>query len=179
MALIIGSSARRFEGLRETKRQASTVLLSCSFHAGYSQSVAHLTVVLVYLQGQFDAQDGVAGTNAWIKRLDWGYLSEFEEQEGQLWYADPDSGVAAGWQRRQSTLTQVMIRNAGHMVPRDQPRAAQVMIEQWVADVLADEDWGRGLRAGDKSHMYKGASTTVQLQTGRRHQRGAVDVARH
>lgn len=92
-------------------------------------------------QGQFDVQDGVAGSSAWIKRLDWSYIDAFEEQEGELWYAEP--GVAAGWQRRVSTLTQVMVRNAGHMVPRDQARAAQAMIQQWVADVLEGEGWGK------------------------------------
>lgn len=96
--------------------------------------------VLLY-QGQFDVQDGVAGSSAWIKRLDWSYIDDFEEQEGELWYAEP--GVAAGWKRRVSTLTQVMVRNAGHMVPRDQARAAQAMIQQWVADVLEGEGWGK------------------------------------
>lgn len=88
-------------------------------------------------QGQFDAQDGVAGTNAWVKRLDWDYIDEFEGQQGQLWYASP--GVAAGWRRSASTLTQVMVRNAGHMVPRDQPQAALAMMEQWVGEVLGGE----------------------------------------
>ena len=31
------------------------------------------------------------------------------------------------------------MRNAGHMVPRDQPQAALAMIERWVADVLGAE----------------------------------------
>lgn len=103
-------------------------------------------------QGQFDAQDGVAGSNAWIKALDWDHTRQFEQAEGQLWYAQPAkqgatattaaAPVAAGWQRRVSTLTQVMIRNSGHMAPRDQPQAAQAMIQQWVADVLADAGWG-------------------------------------
>lgn len=93
--------------------------------------------LFVSLQGQFDAQDGVAGTNAWIKNLDWDYTDEFEGQESQLWYASP--GIAAGWRRSTSTLTQMVVRNAGHMVPRDQPQAALAMIEQWVGDVVGTE----------------------------------------
>jgi carboxypeptidase C (cathepsin A) len=91
-------------------------------------------------QGQFDAQDGVAGSNAWISRLDWGHIRDFEEQEGQLWYAQPGGSVAAGWRRQASTLTQVTVRNAGHMVPRDQPQAALALLQQWVESVLEDDE---------------------------------------
>jgi carboxypeptidase C (cathepsin A) len=105
----------------------------------------HMLVVAVAahmwcVQGQFDAQDGVAGTNAWIRRLRWGYLDEFEDTEGELWYADDaKAAVAAGWRRSVSTLTQVVVRSAGHMVPRDQPAAALAMMQQWVAGVLAED----------------------------------------
>jgi hypothetical protein len=34
-------------------------------------------------------------------------------------------------------LLQVVLRNAGHMVPHDQPEAAQEMIEGWVEKALA------------------------------------------
>lgn len=37
---------------------------------------------------------------------------------------------------------QVAIRNAGHMVPQDQPRAARAMIEQWVDEALAYSSCG-------------------------------------
>lgn len=107
-----------------------------------------LVVVLrrcVCLQGQFDAQDGVAGTNMWIKRLQWHHTEEFEKQEGQLWYVQPSDGTtaaAAGWRRSASTLTQVVVRNAGHMVPRDQPQAALVMMQEWVESVLKASEQG-------------------------------------
>lgn len=95
---------------------------------------------LTAVQGQFDVQDGVASTNAWIKGLHWDFLDDFEDQEGQLWYANSSSSAAAGWARSVSTLTQVVIRNAGHMAPRDQPQAALFMIEQWVEGVLGSQD---------------------------------------
>lgn len=97
---------------------------------------------LPLLQGQFDVQDGVASTNAWIQCLRWGYLDDFEDEEGELWYAEPDmpGAAAAGWKRSVSTLTQVIVRNGGHMVPRDQPQAALAMIEQWVEGVIGGGD---------------------------------------
>lgn len=100
--------------------------------------------VLLY-QGQFDVQDGVASTNTWIKRLRWRHTDEFEKAEGQLWYVQPSDGAAfaaaAGWKRSVSTLTQVVVRNAGHMCPRDQPQAALTMMQDWVGSVLAGEEW--------------------------------------
>jgi vitellogenic carboxypeptidase-like protein len=99
----------------------------------------------VNVQGQFDVQDGVASTNAWIKRLRWRHTDEFEKTEGQLWYAQPSDGAtaAAGWRRSVSTLTQVVVRNAGHMCPRDQPQAALTMMQDWVGSVLAGEEWAQ------------------------------------
>eukprot|EP00879_Flechtneria_rotunda_P016789 GHRR01017572.1.p1 GENE.GHRR01017572.1~~GHRR01017572.1.p1 ORF type:complete len:557 (+),score=138.61 GHRR01017572.1:190-1671(+) len=94
--------------------------------------------VLLY-QGQFDGQDGVASNNAWIAALDWDYSRDFEALKGEVWLAD---GVPAGWQRNVSTLTQVVIRNAGHMVPHDQPHAAQQMIETWLSTVLTTPEEG-------------------------------------
>ena len=43
--------------------------------------------------------------------------------------------VAGYWKHHQS-LTTVVLKDAGHMVPRDQPLAAQTMIETWVQHSL-------------------------------------------
>ena len=72
------------------------------------QITTALCLIVSLPQGQFDAQDGVAGTNAWLKRLEWDYIDEFEGQAGQLWYASPEDVAAAGWRRSTSTLTQVL-----------------------------------------------------------------------
>lgn len=136
---------------RRTQRQAKqrrARLNSCSPNHKTNPNLLLLALLLrcVCLQGQFDAQDGVAGTNAWIKRLRWRHTDEFEQQEGQLWYEEPSDGAtaaaaaAAGWRRSMSTLTQVVVRNAGHMVPRDQPQAALVMMQEWVESVLTSEE---------------------------------------
>lgn len=116
-----------------------SVVVEHALAADTMRSSAHLVErildvlpVLLY-QGQFDGQDGVASNNAWISDLDWDYDREFSRLDGQLWYVN---GVPAGWIRNVSTLTQVMVRNAGHMVPRDQPRATQQMFGTWISDAL-------------------------------------------
>lgn len=46
--------------------------------------------------------------------------------------------VAGYWKHHQS-LTSVVIKDAGHMVPRDQPLVAQTMIEAWVQHCLGHQ----------------------------------------
>ena len=59
-----------------------------------------------------------------------------------LQIASPDAAgneklqtVAGYWKHHQS-LTTIVIKDAGHMVPRDQPFVAQTMIEAWVQHSL-------------------------------------------
>ncbi|BDA47762.1 probable serine carboxypeptidase CPVL [Coccomyxa sp. Obi] len=117
------------------------------------KSVKHLipdilaALPMLLYQGQADAQDGPASNEPWIYSLDWHGRSEFNAAPRALWhldYADNDASAAqgvtigghhgrvVGYWREHSTLAHVVIRNAGHMVPHDQPLVAQAMIEQWV-----------------------------------------------
>ncbi|KAF6252931.1 Alpha/Beta hydrolase protein [Scenedesmus sp. NREL 46B-D3] len=98
------------------------------------EDILDVLPVLLY-QGQFDAQDGVASTNAWLSSLSWEYSRDFSREPGQLWHVD---GLPAGWQRNTSTLTQVVVRNAGHMVPRDQPKAALQLLQDWMQAQLVN-----------------------------------------
>lgn len=52
-------------------------------------------------------------------------------------------GVVAGYWKSAGRLTQVVLRNAGHLVPHDQPVAARLMVEQWVAMELQAQPSGR------------------------------------
>ena len=45
----------------------------------------------------------------------------------------------AGYWKHHQLLTTVVIKDAGHMVPRDQPLVAQTMIEAWVQHSLGDQ----------------------------------------
>lgn len=50
-----------------------------------------------------------------------------------------DEPVAAGWRRAVGRLEHRIVYRAGHMVPHDQPRNAQAMLEEWVLSVLGTE----------------------------------------
>lgn len=112
--------------------------------------LAHLPVLLY--QGQYDVQDGVASSNAWITSLDWPLKEEFNACNGSLWAVDlaalpraalhPSSNRrAAGWRRKAGMLTQTVVYGAGHMVPHDQPLAALSMLHSWMAGAV--QLWGR------------------------------------
>ncbi|MCO5573919.1 hypothetical protein L7F22_027697 [Adiantum nelumboides] len=84
--------------------------------------------VLLY-QGQFDLRDGVASSEAWIQLLNWDGNKRFYAAEKRVW---KESGITAGYVRSFGSLTHVVISNAGHLVPADQPYNSQRMIEGWI-----------------------------------------------
>ncbi|KAK9907324.1 hypothetical protein WJX75_001489 [Coccomyxa subellipsoidea] len=136
---------------------------SCSNKVGEAlgpdvmKSVKHLipdilaALPLLLYQGQADAQDGPASNELWIVNLDWHGRVEFNAAPRALWrvaYPEADCasapgaelerqhGKVVGYWREHSTLSHLVIRNAGHMVPHDQPLVAQAMIEHWVNGAL-------------------------------------------
>lgn len=84
--------------------------------------------VLLY-QGLFDLRDGVVSTEAWMKEMEWEGLERFLEEERRVWRVD---GEVAGYVQRWRELTHVVVGRAGHLVPADQGRSSQAMIEGWV-----------------------------------------------
>ncbi len=54
--------------------------------------------------------------------------------------------VAGFWKHHES-LTTVVLKDAGHMVPRDQPMVTQTMIEAWVQHCL-DRRWNHTAGSG-------------------------------
>lgn len=102
--------------------------------------IAAMPVLL--FQGQFDAQDGPASNSVWINALEWPDRDEFAALEGELWEVE---GRKTGWWRRLGNLTHAVVRNAGHMVPHDQPAAGKWLVQTWAEGVLCGR---RGERQG-------------------------------
>lgn len=108
--------------------------------------------------GQFDAQDGPGSVEAWTTNLDWPGRFDFYHAKRHIWRhehnmltllgtdnsAPPALEIAkahavkpvAGYVKHHDMLTSVVLKDAGHMVPRDQPLVAQAMIEGWVQHCL-------------------------------------------
>lgn len=93
--------------------------------------------VLLY-QGIFDLRDGVASTEAWMKELRWEGIGSFLAAERKVWMV---KGEVAGYLQKWGSLTHVVVSGAGHLVPADQGKSSQAMIEGWV---LKNGDFDEG-----------------------------------
>lgn len=88
------------------------------------------TRVLLY-QGQTDLRDGVVSTLSWVKEMKWEGINGFLEAERKVWRVD---GLLAGYVQRWDKFSHVVVLNAGHLVPTDQPLHSQLMIQDWVLE---------------------------------------------
>lgn len=67
-----------------------------------------------------------------IKKLQWSGASKYLKADRKVYKVNPKDTGVAGYVRRADNLYQVIIRNAGHILPYDQPRVAQDMITRFV-----------------------------------------------
>jgi vitellogenic carboxypeptidase-like protein len=126
------------------------------------KSVAHLVPdiiafshVMLY-QGQFDAECGVASNEAWISRLVWPGHAGFRDADRTFWRDEDYGSMVLGYVKSYKHLTQVVVRNAGHMVPHDRPEVSRKMIEDWIESVQ------QGLDAFDAHAARRSWSTALE-----------------
>jgi len=93
------------------------------------ESLLRRTRVLLY-QGIRDLRDGVVSTEAWLGEVRWDGLAAFLDADRAVWRTR--DGDLAGYVQRSGALSHVVVYGAGHLVPADNGRAAQEMIEDWV-----------------------------------------------
>ncbi|KAB8080495.1 hypothetical protein EE612_001043 [Oryza sativa] len=86
------------------------------------------TRVLLY-QGIRDLRDGVVSTEAWMRELKWDGLTAFLVADRAVWRIGEE---LVGCVQRSGPLSHVVVYGAGHLVPADNGRVAQEMIEDWV-----------------------------------------------
>jgi len=88
-------------------------------------------LVLIY-NGQFDLICNLAGTQYWLDSLDWPGKEAWKIANRKIWSVD---GETAGFYRSVQNLTFMIVTGAGHMVPGDQPRHAQDMVQKFIANI--------------------------------------------
>lgn len=109
-------SDEAYAALEEDQMQPVTVLLSSLIEENGLK-------VLIYT-GQDDLICNTLGTMQYLEEL--GYRMG----GAQDWRVD---GEVAGHVRRCGTLMQAVVKGAGHMVPRDQPRRSRSLLRQFLA----------------------------------------------
>ncbi|HEV7505639.1 MAG TPA: hypothetical protein VGS07_12055 [Thermoanaerobaculia bacterium] len=71
------------------------------------------------------AREGGARRSAWHPAS-----AELKSRRRTPW---KEEGIIVGWARAAQSLTQVLVANAGHLVPMDQPKVALEMLDRFLA----------------------------------------------
>ncbi|KAK9511226.1 hypothetical protein O3M35_005824 [Rhynocoris fuscipes] len=91
------------------------------------QSLIEKYQVLIY-NGQLDIIVAYPLTERFIQSLNWSGADKYKTASRNVWYVN---GQIAGYSKTANRLTEVLVRNAGHMVPSDQPLWALDLIERF------------------------------------------------
>ncbi|KAJ8687306.1 hypothetical protein QAD02_023100 [Eretmocerus hayati] len=83
--------------------------------------------VLIY-NGQLDIIAAYPMTVNYLRHLGWPSIADYKIAPRKKWYS---GGELAGYTKSVGNLTEILVRNAGHMVPKDQPMWAWDMITRF------------------------------------------------
>lgn len=87
--------------------------------------------VLIY-SGQTDVIIGPALTEAFLPLVPWKGQAALNAADRSVWRVKDDDVEVAGYAIQVENFSYVIIRNAGHIAPYDQPRACRDMIERFI-----------------------------------------------
>jgi len=83
--------------------------------------------VLIY-NGQLDIIIAYPLTENYLKNLQWSGADKYKKTSRKIWMVGNN---VAGYTKSVDNLTEVLVRNAGHMVPSDQPKWALDLITRF------------------------------------------------
>uniref|UniRef100_A0A1B6DKD2 Carboxypeptidase n=1 Tax=Clastoptera arizonana TaxID=38151 RepID=A0A1B6DKD2_9HEMI len=86
--------------------------------------------VLVY-SGQLDLSVPYINTLGFLNALNWSGTNEYKTAVRNQWYVN---GQLAGYTKTAKKLTEVLVRNAGHLVPADQPYRTYELITRFTSN---------------------------------------------
>lgn len=89
--------------------------------------------VLIY-SGQLDIIVAAPLTESFLRSVKWKHADEYKKADRLVWKVSPKDQEVAGFVRQVNSFYQVIVRNAGHILPYDQPRAALDMINRFIND---------------------------------------------
>ncbi|EEC19540.1 serine carboxypeptidase, putative, partial [Ixodes scapularis] len=86
--------------------------------------------VLIY-NGQLDIIIPYPLTANMISTISWSGAEEFNEAPRKIWWS-PNQQNVSGYVRQVGNFTEILVRNAGHLVPQDQPEVALDMMTKFI-----------------------------------------------
>ena len=87
--------------------------------------------MLVY-SGQLDIIVAAPLTESFVNTMNWKYANEYKNADRLIWKVSPEDTEVAGYVRQVHDFYQIIVRNAGHILPYDQPRVAYDMIRRFI-----------------------------------------------
>ncbi|XP_045771033.1 venom serine carboxypeptidase-like [Maniola jurtina] len=88
---------------------------------------------LLFYNGQLDIIVAYPLTESFLRNLEFSSATEYETAARHIWRVGDE---IAGYMKQAGNLTEVLVRNAGHMVPHDQPKWALDMITRFIKNTL-------------------------------------------
>lgn len=89
--------------------------------------------VLMY-SGQLDIIVAAPLSEAFLKDIKWSGQEAYLEAKKNIWKVSSDDVEVAGYVRKVKNFHEVIVRNAGHILPYDQPRVAYQLIKNFIED---------------------------------------------
>lgn len=83
---------------------------------------------ILFYNGQFDIIVAYVLTENFLKELKWPGADKYKNAQRHQWWVDKE---LAGYTKSAGKLTEAIVRNAGHMVPADQPKWALDLITRF------------------------------------------------
>lgn len=90
---------------------------------------------VMFYSGEFDFIVAATTTEAFLQSLDWQYINGYKTAHKAIWRVNATDADVAGYARQYKSLTQVIVRGAGHILPYNQPARAYDMIQRFVEDI--------------------------------------------
>ena len=87
--------------------------------------------ILIY-NGLLDIICAESLTLNWISDLEWSHSNEYKNAKRQIWKVNLEDDQIAGYIKMVKNFILASIRNAGHMVPTDQPIAMLDLLKRFI-----------------------------------------------
>ncbi|XP_046403576.1 venom serine carboxypeptidase [Ischnura elegans] len=86
---------------------------------------------IVFYNGQLDIIVAYPLTVSFLNSLNWNGAKAYMNASRQIWHVD---GKIAGYSKVAGPMTEILVRNAGHMVPSDQPKWGLDLLNRFTAN---------------------------------------------
>ncbi len=98
-------------------------------------AIANANYSVMIYNGQLDIIIAVPITMQWVNQLNWIGTDELRQASRMVWKVTDSDPEVAGYIKtaNQNRFFLATIRNAGHMVPAEQPRAMLNLLERFLA----------------------------------------------